>query len=184
MTMSNQHQSNQLESQQLGSAPSRRHFIKLSVLSSSVLLASGLIASAAPSPDTSTTDFYSLATFLVAKPQLSAPYAAAVFSALKKNIPDFAPQLQAVLDTVKRIQAPDVTRLFAGFTEADQAVRKTCLLIIETFYTGNVGRGATAKAVAYEMALMFDTTKDVTVIPTYIRGRPEYWTATPLLTGV
>ncbi|EKS9846005.1 uridylyltransferase, partial [Burkholderia cepacia] len=31
----------------------------------------------------------------------------------------------------------------------------------------------------YETALMFEPTRDVTVIPTYIRARPEYWTARP-----
>ncbi len=164
--------------------PSRRRFIQLSVLASSIVLASGLVARATPSRAGASTDFYTLASFLVAKPQLSAPYAAAVFAALVKNIPDFASQLQLLADAVKRIQAPDVTQLFTAWTEADQAAKKTALLIIETFYTGNVGRGATAKAVAYEMALMFGPTIDVTVIPTYIRGRPEYWTATPVLTGV
>ncbi|MOA10201.1 Fructose dehydrogenase small subunit precursor [compost metagenome] len=76
--------------------------------------------------------------------------------------------------------APDVQSFISALPAEDEN-RKLALLIIESFYTGNVGRGRQAVVVNYEKALMFQATSDVTVIPTYIRARPNYWIATPNL---
>jgi hypothetical protein len=57
--------------------------------------------------------------------------------------------------------------------------RETLLAIVAAWYTGTVGTGVTAKAMAYADALMNRPVADGLFPPTYQLGGPAWWTAAP-----
>jgi hypothetical protein len=57
--------------------------------------------------------------------------------------------------------------------------REAALAIVAAWYTGTVGTGVTAKAIAYADALMNRPVADALFPPTYQLGGPAWWTAAP-----
>ncbi|WP_176041305.1 sugar dehydrogenase complex small subunit [Burkholderia stabilis] len=117
--------------------------------------------------------------FLTGRAALPADYVASVCRALQAHDPRFDEHLR-VLDTALATAPPnDVQNVVAQMRSQSPELHAAALAIVEAFYTGTVGRGSGARMVGYETALMFEATADVTVIPSYVRARPEYWTARP-----
>ncbi|GAA4497508.1 sugar dehydrogenase complex small subunit [Gluconacetobacter tumulicola] len=74
---------------------------------------------------------------------------------------------------------------FEKFSQRHPELRLTALAIIRAWYLGYAGtpapldQGDNAQFVSYERALMFEPTRDATVIPTYARGGTDYWREPP-----
>ena len=69
---------------------------------------------------------------------------------------------------------------FAAAVQSQQPLLAPLLHIVAAaWYTGVVGDGPQARAIAYPEALMFDTVGDVLAVPSYCRAAPGYWTMKP-----
>ncbi|SOT43889.1 sugar dehydrogenase complex small subunit [Burkholderia cenocepacia] len=155
----------------------RRRLVKLSAGAAlaAALPAGMLIARAATVP---LRDFAGVAAYLTRRSALPSRYVQSVYDGLVEQDREFPARLRALAVAIGTGTQP-VDRFVRTLGVAAPELRATALAIIETFYTGSVGHGGQARMVGYETALMFEPTSDVTVIPTYIRARPEYWTARP-----
>ncbi|WP_413504127.1 sugar dehydrogenase complex small subunit [Serratia grimesii] len=161
---------------------SRRHLLKSTAIVGAALLsfntASAPLTSIEDKPSAGT--FFKLAQRLTNRPELDPAFATAMYSTMTSHTDHFGIRLAALEKRLAANGAQDVQSFISALPNEDED-RIFALLIIESFYTGNVGRGRQAVVVSYEKALMFQQTLDVTVIPTYIRARPNYWVATPNL---
>ncbi|MDI9697017.1 sugar dehydrogenase complex small subunit [Burkholderia cenocepacia] len=159
----------------------RRRLVKLSAGAAlaAALPAGMLIARAATAPQAvPLRDFAGVAAYLTRRSALPSRYVQSVYDGLVEQDREFPARLRALAVAIGTGTQP-VDRFVRTLGVAAPELRATALAIIETFYTGSVGHGGQARMVGYETALMFEPTSDVTVIPTYIRARPEYWTARP-----
>ncbi|WP_175853014.1 sugar dehydrogenase complex small subunit [Burkholderia anthina] len=159
----------------------RRRFMRLSAGAAlaAALPAGMLAARAAAAPETvPLRDFAGVAAYLTRRSTLPSRYVQSVHAGLVAQDRAFPERLRAL-----RVAIDAGTRPLDAFVHTLGVVapelRTTALAIVEAFYTGSVGHGGQARMVGYETALMFEATADVTVIPTYIRARPEYWTERP-----
>jgi hypothetical protein len=72
------------------------------------------------------------------------------------------------------ISAPDA--FSASALAKDMTFRATATALTAAWYLGHVAHDDHGgKVVAYEKALMWAPTSDITVIPSYSRGAPDYW---------
>ncbi|ALV59918.1 MULTISPECIES: sugar dehydrogenase complex small subunit [Burkholderia] len=159
----------------------RRRLVKLSAGAAlaAALPAGMLIARAATVPQAvPLRDFAGVAAYLTRRSALPSRYVQSVYDGLVEQDREFPARLRALAVAIGTGTQP-VDRFVRTLGVAAPELRATALAIIEAFYTGSVGHGGQARMVGYETALMFEPTSDVTVIPTYIRARPEYWTARP-----
>ncbi|HDR9868563.1 TPA: sugar dehydrogenase complex small subunit [Burkholderia cenocepacia] len=159
----------------------RRRLVKLSAGAAlaAALPAGMLIARAATAPQAvPLRDFAGVAAYLTRRSALPSRYVQSVYDGLVEQDREFPARLRALAVAIGTGTQP-VDRFVRKLGVAAPELRATALAIIEAFYTGSVGHGGQARMVGYETALMFEPTSDVTVIPTYIRARPEYWTARP-----
>ncbi|HDR9875549.1 sugar dehydrogenase complex small subunit [Burkholderia cenocepacia] len=159
----------------------RRRLVKLSAGAAlaAALPAGMLIARAATAPQAvPLRDFAGVAAYLTRRSALPSRYVQSVYDGLVEQDREFPARLRALAVAIGTGTQP-VDRFVRTLGVAAPELRATALAIIEAFYTGSVGHGGQARMVGYETALMFEPTSDVTVIPTYIRARPEYWTARP-----
>ena len=159
----------------------RRRFVKLSAGAAlaAALPAGMLIARAAAAPEVvPLPDFAGVAAYLTRRSTLPSRYVQSVYDGLVAQDREFPARLRALAVAIDMGTQP-LDALVRTLGVAAPELRTAALAIIEAFYTGSVGHGGQARMVGYETALMFEPTADVTVIPTYIRARPEYWTARP-----
>ncbi|HGF4017845.1 sugar dehydrogenase complex small subunit [Burkholderia cenocepacia] len=159
----------------------RRRLVKLSAGAAlaAALPAGMLIARAATAPQVvPLRDFAGVAAYLTRRSALPSRYVQSVYDGLVEQDREFPARLRALAVAIGTGTQP-VDRFVRTLGVAAPELRATALAIIEAFYTGSLGHGGQARMVGYETALMFEPTSDVTVIPTYIRARPEYWTARP-----
>lgn len=145
---------------------------------SALLINAGSVSLAQANDQLAMGGFYKLAQFLTHKPSLSPAFAAAVYATMLAHTENFRDRLSTLEQALNASGATEVQSFIDALPKGDEN-RSFALLIIESFYTGNVGRGRHAVAVSFEKALMFQQTIDVTVIPTYIRAEPNYWAASP-----
>lgn len=159
---------------------SRRRLLKSSAIVGATLLSINVVSAPLKLVDDrpGVDAFLKLARLLTNRPTLEPAFSAAMYSALVSHTERFNHRLNTLEKALSISGAQDVQSFISALPSEDEN-RKLALLIIESFYTGNVGRGRQAVVVSYEKALMFQKTIDVTVIPTYIRAQPNYWVATP-----
>ncbi|AGQ31075.1 Membrane bound FAD containing D-sorbitol dehydrogenase [Serratia liquefaciens] len=161
---------------------SRRHLLKSTLIAGAAFLSVNAVSTPLKRLDDKHTEvlFNQLAQWLTLRQNLDPAFTAAMYSTMASHTEKFGDRLAMLEKRISDSGAPDVQSFISALPAEDEN-RKLALLIIESFYTGNVGRGRQAVVVNYEKALMFQATSDVTVIPTYIRARPNYWIATPNL---
>lgn len=80
------------------------------------------------------------------------------------------------------VMNPDPEHMLIAATEA--GVGEAALAIVAAWYTGTVGTGSMAAALAYADALMNRPVADALRPPTYQFGGPGWWTAGPPPVGI
>lgn len=141
---------------------------------------------AQPSTDISSQDFLQLSKFLVGRAHLDEIVAGRALSGLTTNDPDFPEKASALWAALRAENFADMSR-FNEFSTRHPEMRATSIAIISAWYLGYCGKYDghavpavghpvdNAQYVAYAAALMYAPTIDATVIPSYSRGRTNYW---------
>ncbi|WP_312407301.1 sugar dehydrogenase complex small subunit [Rhizobium sp.] len=105
----------------------------------------------------------------------------AALTAEDVGFPAAAMRLTAALDQAGLVDM----REFKQFAAANPALAPTAMKIISAWYLGYTGTPEgeanhdDARFVAFAGALMYEPTKDVTIVPTYARGHTNYWVDPP-----
>jgi hypothetical protein len=154
---------------------SRRTFL-FGTGSGVLLMACGRLAPADPSkallPRVDAT-FMRLSQSLTGKADLDPVTATRMVEAFGQLYPQMSAQFAGLAKLA--IHATDA----ASLIEASGEAKPTALAIIAAWYTGTVGNGPQAVTLAYRDALMQRPVADALWPPTYARGGPGWWTATP-----
>jgi len=89
------------------------------------------------------------------------------------------PELPRQIDTLLAIAHDRDARIVEDFFDhiADPALKQTALAIISAWYVGVLVDAPDAEVFAYELALMYQPTRDVMTIPTYAISGPNGWTS-------
>lgn len=129
-------------------------------------------------------DFLALSQFLTEKSDLDPAVATRAFLALTEADEAFEGHANRLLAAIQDGRLADMDG-FDSFMAAHPALRSTAMRIISAWYLGYTGTPAPldteddARFVAYESALMFRPTADATAVPSYTRGRTDYWRHPP-----
>lgn len=130
-------------------------------------------------------DFLDLSERLTGRESLDAKIAGRAYSVLMDADEDFPAQQRQLSQAMEQAGLTDMREFKAFATTQDQPVVDTAMAIISAWYLGYTGtpKGHSAsddtRFVTYTGALMFEPTIDATVIPTYSRGRTNYWKTPP-----
>jgi len=126
-----------------------------------------------------------LSQLLTGRPVLNSLQAARINDALTASDPAF-PQRLAQLSRAVADDGFDDMRQFAAFCDRHEPVVKaTAMAILSAWYLGYTGTPSAssteddARFIAFRYALMYAPTLDATVIPTFARGRTDYWDQPP-----
>lgn len=130
-------------------------------------------------------DFMRLSLLLTTRTTLSSEQGQRLFDALSAGDANFASGLQALQQAISADNFSDMHQ-FAGFVKRhDPQVKSTAMAIISGWYLGYTGEPVShssddpTRFVAFRDALMYQPTLDATVIPTYSRGKTNYWAKPP-----
>lgn len=130
-------------------------------------------------------DFLALSERLTGRESLDAKIAGRAYNVLMEAGEDFPARQRQLSQAMEQASLTDM-RKFKAFAETqNQTVVDTAIAIISAWYLGYTGtpKGHSAtddtRFVTYTGALMFEPTIDATVIPTYSRGRTNYWKNPP-----
>ncbi|WP_321954054.1 sugar dehydrogenase complex small subunit [Paraburkholderia bannensis] len=127
--------------------------------------------------------FASLSGFLTGKTQLDTVLAARALSQLRALDPGFDVKLSALAAGIDASRAKTMDAFLA--TEAGVRNRATATTIVSAWYLGYTGTPDLSKMadasrfVTYREALMFKPTLDVSIIPTFSRGKNGFWHEPP-----
>jgi len=134
--------------------------------------------------------FLALSRFLTGRPALDRGIAVRAFRLLRDGDAQFATQAAALWKAISDEKLGDMAA-FTEFGNRHHDLRPTALRIVSAWYLGYTGTpsmNATpaighpvddAHFVSYAGALMYEPTRDTTVIPSYSRGRTNYWAQPP-----
>lgn len=162
---------------------SRRHVLLASAVTLAISSFGGSLASlssqvmAADNPRAYQA-FLRFSRFITAKQTLDNRLGQSIFVALSNEDPKFAVVLKELVMLVEKTSAKPAT-LQAMLDSAHPTLSPIPRLILRAWYLGFVGFGPTARAIAYESALMYPPVADVMVMPSYARGLPGYWAEPP-----
>lgn len=92
---------------------------------------------------------------------------------LSRDIASFEEDLNIIIQIAERKQAQRVEDFFDELPDGN--VKKTAYRIIFSWYSGVIDKSTTAEVVAFEDALMYKPTRDVTTVPTYSFNGPGKW---------
>jgi hypothetical protein len=124
--------------------------------------------------------FLTLSKRLTGHPDLDATTSQRLLTLLNAADANFAGGFSALVGLEP--QAKDQPALMAAAKAGGQdALAHT---VVTAWYTGTVGKGPTARMVAYADALMYRPVADALYPPTYCAGGPGWWTAEPPPVGV
>jgi hypothetical protein len=126
--------------------------------------------------------FMDISRLLIAH-RLDATVGARIAAALAKITPDLSAHVDALLKIARAKDARIVEDFFDDIPQGP--LKATALAIISAWYLGVVGNEPGAEVFAYELALMYQPTRDVMTIPTYAISGPNGWgSAAPPLTDM
>jgi len=106
---------------------------------------------------------------------LDADVGARLAVAMKQLNPGIDRSIDGIIEIAQKKNAKIVEDFFPDLPEGD--LKDTALAIISAWYTGVVVDAPDAEVFAYELALMYQPTRDVMTIPSYAISRPNGWTA-------
>jgi hypothetical protein len=139
-------------------------------------------SASAQSPDERS--FLELSQKLTGRSSLDQEISGRALAALTAENPSFPAAAAELATAMKNAGLVDM-RQFKTFAADHPDVAATAYKIISAWYLGHTGTPAAestvddARFVSYAGALMYEPTIDVTVIPTYARGRTNYWFEPP-----
>lgn len=144
----------------------------------------GLLADGDPTLAKAPAGFAEVSQLLVGKRTIDTSLLDAAWAALIQREHDFAARFAALHKALQASSLRDMAQWNSSTIAADPALKATAVAIVSAWYLGLVGevkdRSEDGPAfITYAGALMWAPTIDVTVIPTYARGRPGYWASKP-----
>ncbi|MBS1026278.1 sugar dehydrogenase complex small subunit [Gluconobacter cerinus] len=122
-------------------------------------------------------DFMQLSTFATGHKNLDLAIGSALLLAFEAQAHDFSARVAALRERIAKNGYQDVEALDEGLN--GDPLHTTLLQIIRGWYAGVIEGGTNAKVYAFEKALMYQSSRDVVVIPTYAHNGPNYWVAEP-----
>jgi hypothetical protein len=153
----------------------RRILISGGVLIGGLAAVQGVATSAANAPGAEfANQFMELSSLLIAH-QLDRDVGLRLAAALKMKEPAFTAQVVTLIEIAKRNHAKIVEEFFSDIPIGP--LKDTALLIISAWYLGVIVDEPDAEVFAYELALMYQPTRDVMTIPTYAIAGPNGWTS-------
>jgi fructose 5-dehydrogenase small subunit len=165
----------------------RRGFLQIGIsLTGALALDADLFAGSLPTqaPAVMRADtFASLSGFLTGKTQLDTMLAARALTQLRALDPGVDGKLSALAAAIDASRAKTMDAFLA--TEAGSHHRATATTIVSVWYLGYTGTPDLSKMadasrfVTYREALMFRPTLDVSIIPTFSRGKNGFWHEPP-----
>jgi hypothetical protein len=106
---------------------------------------------------------------------LDAEIGARLAVAMKRLNPLIEQQIDGILAIARKKNAKIVEDFFSDLPEGE--LKETALAIISAWYMGVVTDAPDAEVIAYELALMYQPTRDVMTIPSYAISGPNGWNA-------
>jgi hypothetical protein len=126
--------------------------------------------------------FMDLSRLLIAH-RLDSTVGARIAAAMSNITPGLSGQVDALLTIARAKDARIVEDFFDDIPQGP--LKATALAIISAWYLGVVVNEPGAEVFAYELALMYQPTRDVMTIPTYAISGPNGWgSAAPPLTDM
>ncbi len=128
--------------------------------------------------------FLALSQRLTNRAALDAQISARAFAALSAEDASFPAAALKLSQAMEQAGLTDM-RNFKEFAAAHPDLSPTAMKIISAWYLGYTGTPEgeanhdDARFVAFAGALMYEPTKDVTIVPTYARGHTNYWVEPP-----
>jgi len=164
----------------------RRSFMGIAALSAAAVAASGfslgaLADSVAPIGEK---EFLLLSQTLTGRKSLDAGISARALKALIAVEPTFGVQAAALSQAIAKENFSDMSK-FDAFADKYPKLKPAAIAIISAWYLGYTGtpegerNSDNAQFVCYETALMYESTLDATIVPTFSRGHTNYWADPP-----
>lgn len=129
--------------------------------------------------------FLKLGQRLTGRPNLPPDISARLFAALARGDRRFGDRVASLARAMDAAGIDDMRRYKGSAVEADPDLKALAISIVSGWYLGYtgtpVGLAVTddTQFITYTGALMFEPTRDVTVVPTYARAGTDYWAAAP-----
>lgn len=156
---------------------SRRNLLRGSVaLGLTALIGSVMPWQSVMAAQVASDDFIALSQFLVSRP-VNPVLAARYYAALDKRAPNFSTNATALMQLINAQGYKHVDEYLAQ-ANPDTSLKATATSIISAWYLGIVGEPADAELISYSLAMMYQPTHGILVIPTY-GGGPASWGAKP-----
>jgi hypothetical protein len=170
--------------------PGRRRILISAGLASAAgaLLPWGKIAHAqapAPASPAELEAFHALGQRLTGHDDLPRDVSARLYAALARGNRAYAAQASALASALDKAGIDTMARFQGSAVESDATLKATAMAIISGWYLGYTGEPLDHLAqddtqfITYQGALMFEPTRDATVIPTYARAGTNYWSEPP-----
>ncbi|PHI29821.1 sugar dehydrogenase complex small subunit [Budvicia aquatica] len=165
---------------------SRRNFLISGVaLTGFAVLSPALSWASTPAESSDSAIFFNLSLLLTAKTDLSPIVAQRALHCLTEQDAQFPQKLQQLSAEITQARITSADRLY-GHSIMTGPLGDTAKKIISAWYLGYTGTPVSLRAVdntrfvTYTDALAYAPTLDATVIPTYSRGRTNYWVQPPV----
>jgi fructose 5-dehydrogenase small subunit len=129
--------------------------------------------------------FLKLGQRLTGREHLPPDISARLFAALARGDRAFGENITRLARAMDAAGITDMHRFKGSAVDSDAGLKALAVLIVSGWYLGYTGTpvGLAVKDdtqfITYTGALMFEPTRDVTVIPTYARAGTDYWAAAP-----
>lgn len=143
-------------------------------------------AQAAPAPTSAEIDaFHELGLLLTGRKDLPLDVSTRLLTALNHDDAGFTGKAQQLSKALADAGVKDINAFSASSVAADPALKDTAMKIISGWYLGYTGTPVSlsdtddTQFITYTGALMFERTREVTVIPTYSRAGTDYWKEAP-----
>lgn len=162
-------------------APEQFSLTRRELVIGGILVTGGLVAAPrlAAQPSNGETSqfsarFMEVSALLIAH-HLDVDVGARLAVAMKRLNPAIDQQIEGIIAIAKKKNAKIVEDFFSDLPEGD--LKDTALAIISAWYMGVIVDAPDAEVFAYELALMYQPTRDVMTIPSYAISGPNGWNA-------
>ncbi len=128
--------------------------------------------------------FLALSQRLTGRNELNATISARALAALSAGDEAFLKTAMRLAQAIDQFGLTDMRR-FRDFAAAHPDLSPAAMKIISAWYLGYTGTPEgeanhdDARFVSFAGALMYEPTIDVTIVPTYARGKTDYWVTPP-----
>ncbi|WP_256666150.1 MULTISPECIES: sorbitol dehydrogenase family protein [unclassified Pseudomonas] len=126
-----------------------------------------------------------LSMFLLERQTLDATLSLRILAQCTQSDPQFPDKMKALWSKVGQHHLRSVSQLSGSPFYRDSVMKDTVQKIVSAWYLGYTGTPVSLRAtdgtrlVTFTGALAYEPTTDATVIPTYSRGKTNYWVNPP-----